>query len=235
LLAWCSSTGSYSVDGRRGLIEAHPSGSAELWEHRIGSTIVPLLLAEQGDLALHAAAVVGEGGAVLVCGPSGSGKSVMATALALRGHPIISDDGVVLSDLASSPRVWSGQAGVRVPLRVLRVLEGASEIVGNGGGKEVQFPGPDGASSVGPLDVNGIVILGARGGREPRVDRLDPVAALPALMPHTIHGGRSRLPRTFALAACLAERVPVFKARLPDDLAAVGRASATIVREVARP
>jgi hypothetical protein len=233
LLAWCSETGSFLIDGPGGVIEAQPSGSADAWEHRLGSTIMPLLLAERGDLALHASAVVADGEAVLFCGPSGRGKSVIAAALALRGHPVLSDDGVVLSDLTTRPRAWPGQTGNRVPPDVVRVLDGGIEPSGGDhGGKTVHVLGPADDGSLAAVDVTAVVLLRPRGGAGSQVERLDPVSAVPALMPHIAHGGRSRLARTLRLAARLAECAPVFRAQLPDDLTAAAQVSASILNQV---
>src|SRR5437588_11664404 len=65
LLVWCSVTGSYAIQAAGPEIVTRRTGEHEHWEHRLGATIVPLALAERGDLALHAAAVVDDGKAVL--------------------------------------------------------------------------------------------------------------------------------------------------------------------------
>ncbi len=55
------------------------------------------LLHQRGTLVLHAAAIAGAKGAVLVAGPSGVGKSTTAAALELRGQTVLSDDVAVVS------------------------------------------------------------------------------------------------------------------------------------------
>jgi hypothetical protein len=55
----------------------------------------PLILQASGWQALHAAAVVASGTALLICGRAESGKSTLAYALALRGLPQLADDQVV--------------------------------------------------------------------------------------------------------------------------------------------
>ena len=57
----------------------------DLWEHRLVSVAVPLLLAERGDIALHAAAVARGDRAVAFAGASTRGKSTLAVAAAACG------------------------------------------------------------------------------------------------------------------------------------------------------
>jgi hypothetical protein len=54
------------------------------------------VLGLRGVLCLHGSAVVIDGGAVVLAGPRGAGKSTTAAALAARGMPVLSDDLVAL-------------------------------------------------------------------------------------------------------------------------------------------
>lgn len=230
LLVWCSVTGSYLIRGADGQIHSQAAGGPESWEHRLGSTIVPLLLAERGDLALHAAAVLEAGRAVLFCGPSGRGKSTIAAALALRGRAVLTDDGAVLSELDRSPLAWPGQGGVSVTTGALRTLEGA------GGSVEALTTAKTthllSRQPVGPAPVGAVVVLAARADRRAAVERLDPAAALPALMPHALYRGRAALAQTMQLTALLTARVPVFLAGLPNDLGSAGEHAEAVLRMV---
>jgi hypothetical protein len=60
--------------------------------------VMGFVLRRRGVMALHASAVAVQGRAVVLCGPSESGKSTTAAALALRGVPVLSDDVTALSD-----------------------------------------------------------------------------------------------------------------------------------------
>jgi hypothetical protein len=51
---------------------------------------------QRGRLVLHAAALVGSAGAIALAGPSGSGKSVLAAALAQRGLLLLADETLAL-------------------------------------------------------------------------------------------------------------------------------------------
>lgn len=58
-------------------------------------------LRRRGRLALHASACVIGGRAVAFVGPGGAGKSTLVTACAQRGHPVVTDDILVVHDAAS--------------------------------------------------------------------------------------------------------------------------------------
>src|SRR5205823_12668941 len=78
------------------------------WDDRLGSTAIPLLAAERGGLALHASANLVRGGCLLICGVTGRGKSTLAAALAVLGHPLLAEDGAVVDFSGGSPTVWPG-------------------------------------------------------------------------------------------------------------------------------
>lgn len=91
LVVSCSVTGSYLLRADPARVVVEPAPGILHWrlEHRLLSTIVPTLLADRGDLMLHASAVVADGRAVLFCGPSGRGKSTLALVLARAGFPCL--------------------------------------------------------------------------------------------------------------------------------------------------
>jgi hypothetical protein len=57
----------------------------------------------RGQLALHGSAVAIEGGAVLLLGPRETGKSLLAGALARRGHCMLSDEVAAVADARCFP------------------------------------------------------------------------------------------------------------------------------------
>lgn len=227
VLLWDALTGAYLINASAGVVRMMPRGPRAEWEHRLGAVIVPLLLAERGDLALHAATVVDQGRGIVVCGPQGRGKSTLAMAMAMEGLEVASEDGTVISAEDRGPVAWAGQVGVRVTSEALRGLGGSPS--SDGGKTRLIVRSPRSPASV---PVGAVVVLLERGGAELAMRRLDPPAAVPALMPSAIYAGPHRLAHALRLAGWLVERVPVFEARMPDDLSSVGDAAKDLLRAV---
>jgi hypothetical protein len=211
LLVWCPGTGSYHADVASGVIEVQPDERHEgLLEHRVACLVIPLLLAERGDLSLHAAVLARDGAAVAFCGASMRGKSTLSAELAARGHDLLGDDSAVLSlDGEDRMLVWPGPSGSRLRRpgeRLLRRLVHESQ----------------GSERTAPLRLTAVVELDERGGDEVELERLAPLTAATRLYGHAPQADGPAIARTFSLCARLAERVPVFRARLPDDLARAG-------------
>ena len=91
---------------------------------------------QRGVLMLHAAAVKTDGGAALLLGRSGVGKSSLAAALVERGFPLVADDvtGVVL-DAGGGPIALPGFSRQRLwahPLEQMRWRERAQQRLRSG-------------------------------------------------------------------------------------------------------
>jgi hypothetical protein len=211
LLVWCPGTGSYHANVSRGIIEVHPDERvAGFLEHRLACLVMPLLLAERGDLALHAAVLARDGRAVAFCGASMRGKSTLAAKLAGRGSALLGDDSAVLSlDGEDGLLVWPGPSGSRLRPpgeRVLRRLVHARH----------------GHDQTAPVRLSAVVELVERGGDELEIEELEPLVAATSIYAYAPQADGPAVARTFALVARLVERVPVLRARMPDDLARAG-------------
>ena len=91
-----------------GPVSSRPESTATAADLRCFLTgpVRALDLTLHGVPCLRAAAVrLGEG-AVVVCGPSGSGTSVLAAALARRGHPVLADGVVPLATTGPVVELW---------------------------------------------------------------------------------------------------------------------------------
>jgi hypothetical protein len=211
LLLWCPGTGSYHADVAAGVIDVHPEERFQgLLEHRLSCLVLPLMLAERGDLALHAAVLARNGRAVAFCGASMRGKSTLAAELARRGFALLGDDSAVLSlDGTDGLVAWPGPSGSRLRRpgeRILRHLVHAG----------------DGRDETAAVRLAAVVELIDRGGEELEMDALDPVTGATSLYAYAPQADGPAVARTFSMVARLAERVPVFRARMPDDLARAG-------------
>jgi energy-coupling factor transporter ATP-binding protein EcfA2 len=88
--------------GREIVCRYWQDGAPETLRHLLIDQVMPLVLNLRGAEALHASAVLVDGGAVAFTGPTGTGKSTLAAELARAGHSVISDDclGVVHGEAA---------------------------------------------------------------------------------------------------------------------------------------
>jgi hypothetical protein len=213
LLACCSATGTFEIDAAAATITVAGRRLDEAWEHRVGTTAVPLLLSERGDLALHASAVTVDGRAFLFCGPSGRGKSTLALLASQLGHPVVSEDGVVVTVNGGGPTAWPGPRGIQVS-DGLRML---------GSGLE----------PTGPAPVAAICHLAERGD-ELSVNRLSPAEALPALAPNLIHaGGPESLRPAFAQLARAVQGTALFRVTMPDRISEAPTAARALLERLA--
>lgn len=229
LVVWCSVTGSWLLEPSECLIHAAPppGAGADAVEHRLVSAMVPLLLAERGDLVVHASAVETPAGAVLFAGPSGRGKSTTVAALSRTGMPVLAEDGLALESTETGALAWAGARGIR--------LKGPGEAAGAAAAEYPAGLAQDGLSApAGGRPVAALVVLGERSATL-SVEPLSPGEAAAALAPNLFHrGGPEALRPAFASLARLAGSVPGFRASLPDDLGALATAAPRLV-ELASP
>jgi hypothetical protein len=205
-------TGDFLIEPGAGTVTVEDDQEhLDLFEHRLTSSAICTLLAMRGDLALHSSTIRAGGGAVVFCGPSHQGKSTLARSLGEAGHEVLAEDGVDVS-LEGRPTAYPGPRGVRIRRP--------------GGVDLAPDPGP---AEPPPLPVSAVVVLGERGARL-EFETLEPALALTQLTPALIHdGSRAGIGDAFARLARLLHTVPVFRARLPDDLAALPSASRKVL------
>jgi len=98
----------YLVEGGNSVTIDKADGSASTQvEHFFKMTPLAALLYQRGIMAMHASAVCGDNGAVLIAGASGVGKSTLLAALLLRGWKMLADElSVVAIDESGTPLVF---------------------------------------------------------------------------------------------------------------------------------
>lgn len=88
-----------SSEGDRIRCRPVPALPPETMRHLLLDQVIPRALSLRGRLVLHASAVAVEGVAIAFLGPTGQGKSSLATSFARAGFPLLADDTVVLQPL----------------------------------------------------------------------------------------------------------------------------------------
>jgi AAA domain-containing protein len=84
-----------SLDGRQAACEAD-AVTLERSERFLFAQVLPLAAVLQGLDVIHAGAVAWDGGVVALVGPSGAGKTTLATRLVARGATFVTDDALAL-------------------------------------------------------------------------------------------------------------------------------------------
>ena len=90
--------------------------------------VLPLILPALGTEVLHASGVVGAAGVVAFCGPSGTGKSTIAVALARRGFAIWADDAIAVDPTGPEPTAVPLPFTVRLRPESARLLGDLADV-----------------------------------------------------------------------------------------------------------
>lgn len=102
--------------GRRQIREALPAPgvSQDTRDHFLADQVLPRILAHEGRLVVHGAAVKVGGRAIVILGDSGQGKSTLAASFSSAGFGLLGDDATVVSR-------QGGRIGVRAVYPSLRL------------------------------------------------------------------------------------------------------------------
>ena len=226
----------------------HPDPGTQqhtMW-HLLLDQVIPLDLAERGELVLHAGSVaVGNGSArraVLFLGESGTGKSTAALGCVLSGAALLGDDfarisldreGAQVVPANTGVRLWedaaaaapAGAAAHQVAEYTSKVRIGAAA---ESGSHRVTEPVPIGA----------LAVLGDRlpEGARPTVEPIAPSGAFAQVLSQAF---RLDVPPPHARvqsmdqAARLVDQVPAVRVRLPESLADLAPACAQVLDRIA--
>jgi hypothetical protein len=188
-----------------------------------------MVLRLRGLTCLHASAIAVGGGALLVCGAAGAGKSTTAAAFAARGRAVLADDVAALERGPGGFTVRGAYPHLRLwPDAVRSLLGDASALpllTPNWEKRFLELGG--GAFEPGPLPLAAVYLLGPRSADDaPRLEPIAPSQAVLALIANTYVGwvpDAAAQGRDLALYGRLAREVPIARAiphadpaRLPE-------------------
>jgi hypothetical protein len=185
--------------------------------------VLPLLLHARGSELVHASAVVApSGGVVAFAGGTRTGKSTLAYALSLRGHPIWADDAVLFQ---------TGKSAVEsIPLPfALRIRQPSARFFDLQAGTEAEwrplFVNDDAARPLAAMCLLEQMPEGTEASRTVEVELRDPASAFPALLTHSYRFSikeprrkREMMSRYLELTA----QVPVYDVRFRPGLEGLG-------------
>jgi hypothetical protein len=198
-------------------------------------------LGVKGVPVLHGCAISLDGQAILALGAPGHGKSTLAGAAIEAGHALLADDIAALAERDGG--VWVHPGGTRLRLHA----DAAAGLGWDPGAlprvfetdhledkRYIELSAAEGSFSPSPRPLAAVYVLGERGASEPEIAGLGPAEALGHLLGNT-YG--EHMPRAELLPfwARLAERVPVSRVRVPDDVAALPRVIEALAADARSP
>lgn len=212
-------------DGREVRVEAYPEADERSIVLFLLGSALGAVLHQRGFLVLHANAVLVDGGAVLLAGHSGAGKSTTAAALLERGYEVLADDVTALDEAggfaAGVPRLklWKDALG-----KLDMTLEGLEQLRPQIDKYQLPLPSRK-APKKGSLPVKAIYILSSANELEPEkfeLKRIEGTTKFVALQNQTYRPhfmtGLGLKPRHLKLCAALAARTPIARITRPTTL-----------------
>ena len=221
----------FSVTHRNVRITARPGVRQSTVRHLLLDQVLPLALAAEGHLVLHASAVVHpQAGMIALAGRAGAGKSTLAAALHRERWRIASDDGVLVAEDGGRVMGIPAYPGLRLwPDAVEATQLGACAVseVAEYSAKLRVAPAHHETGVSAPLRSVYIIEPGDR-------YRIEPLSVRDAAVELLRHAYRADLTDRPAIAAqldaCvrLAARTAVYRLVVPQDFAQLSMAAKSI-------
>jgi len=197
----------------------------------------------QGRPALHATSLVNNGGAFLLMGLSGTGKSTLAAALAVEGLSFHSDDIAALSWEAGVPVVQAGYPRLKITSQTGESLGWPADALLHIFVMAPEYPEKwvdaailQGGFHDGPAPLKTIYLLSGRSAdlQAPRLETLSPGQAALALVRHLYGQPWLGKPAAQAMKLCarLAVKTPIRRLWLPDGLENLRPAARAIMTDM---
>jgi hypothetical protein len=195
--------------------------TAETVHHLLLDQVLPRLLAHEGRLVLHAGGVRVEDRAVAFVGTTGAGKSTLIGSLRSAGHPLLSDDGIVVARAGDGVEAVATYPSLRLwPDAVAGVFpDGAPDLAPMAHYSTKQRVLVDGGTAAHPLPLAALYVLA----QEPTDGRISiaPVSPRDACMEIVRNAfrldptDRERAAAQLAAAAAVADVLPAFSLAYP--------------------
>jgi hypothetical protein len=223
-----------SPDGRRITCHALDGVSSETLSTYLITQALSCALVQQGIEPLHATVAVIDGEAVALLGNCGHGKSSLGAAFLKAGHPLLTDDLLVLSHVKSPSDLLVAQPG---PPRIKLFPEIAGELLSarragvrmNPETNKLILPLSKGEHCATAVPLRAIYVLNQpavrRSSQRISIRMLSSRRACLELIANTFNliiTDTARLKRQFEWAARLATMIPVKSLSYPRDLAQIG-------------
>lgn len=180
-------------------------------------TAMAFALTLRGHTVLHASAVAIDGRALAFVGPSGIGKTTLATVMCLDGARLVTDD-VLVVDAGPPITVVGGATELRLRAAAAPLADLRRDAPRRVTADQRTALALD-ASPPGPMPLAAIVVPSpSRTVTEIEIARLDASTALAVLLASPrVHGWRRPdvLQRDFGLQGDIVDRVPIHAARIP--------------------
>lgn len=197
-------------------------------EHLLLEQVLPRVLAQQGGLMLHAGGVAIDGRVALFIGESGRGKSTWSAVLQRQGHPVLSDDCVLVRDRGRSIRAVPTYPGLRLLPDMVERLYPNSPNLGRlaGYSDKRRLPVHHAAMPPEGLEVAAIYLLEGPAPEQANstIETLSPSRSCIELTRNTFKLDPTDLRRNtelLARTATVAQRVPAFSLHYPRNVAAL--------------
>lgn len=209
---------------RRIEVRSRPGTAQSTIDHFLGDQVYPRMLASEGRLVVHAAALRSGSHSFLLVGASGRGKSTLATSFALDGNDLLGDDATIIDEGAAGPTAEAVYPSLRLlPDSIAALLPDDVEafaIAPYTAKQRIAVPIARQATP-GALPIAAIFLIGEPAGAA-LAERASVKAACMALVessfaldPADVEQARLRLVRASRIAAA----VPAFRLCYPRDYA----------------
>jgi hypothetical protein len=230
-----------SADGREIVCRREPSSAPEAFQVYLLGQALSFSLLKLGFEPLHATAVVVNGGAVALLGESGSGKSTLAACFVGAGHPVLTDDVLMVHETRAGVMAYPGPPRIKLFPKVAgRFVDDLSAAVSmNAQTSKLVVPLGQPHAHDRPVPVDAIYEVvppqGVPGPQDVRIGSMTGRDAALALVRATFNQrfvNRERLARQFSASTSLAERVPVRTLSYPRLLSRLPEVVAAVVEDV---